>query len=168
LPLVRQDPPYDASVYRDGKDFSYVEENARQLERLRALLARLTDEDLRSPVNEEWTAAGVLAHMAFWDARALVLGRKLQSGMPFSPSDAEPEDVDWINDATRPLIEEIEPRRAAELALRLAEETDAFMASLPAERMWPQDPESPVNPLRADHRGEHLDQLEAALRPASG
>lgn len=45
-------------------------------------------------------------------------------GVPFSPSDAEPEKVDWVNDATRPLILAIAPREAAKLALRLAEETD--------------------------------------------
>jgi hypothetical protein len=141
----------------------YVDENARELGRLRELVDRLTDEDLHAPVYEDWTAAGILAHIAFWDARALVLGRKLERGAPFSPSDAEPEDVDWINDAARLLIEAIEPRRAAALAVRLATEVDDLMASLPPERMWPQDPDSPVNPLRADHRSEHLDQLEAAF-----
>jgi hypothetical protein len=144
-------------------DRPYVEENGRELERLRALVGRLEDDELRRPVNEHWTVAGVLGHMAFWDGRALVLGQKLQRGEPFSPSDAEPEDVDWINDATRPLIHAIEPREAAKLTLRVAEDTDRLVASLPTERMWPHDPDSPLNPLRADHRGEHLDQIEAAL-----
>jgi hypothetical protein len=144
-------------------DRSYVEENARELERLRALVARLDDDELRRPANEHWTVAGVLGHIAFWDGRALALGQKLERGVPFSPSDAEPEDVDWINDAARPLIHAIDPREAAELALRVAEDTDRLVASLPHERMWPHDPDSPINPLRADHRGEHLDQIEAAL-----
>ena len=144
-------------------DRPWVEENARELDRLRALVARLTDDELRGPVNEHWTVAGVLGHIAFWDARALVLADKLERGVPFSPSDAEPEDVDWINDATRPLIHAIPPRRLAELALRMAEDTDRRAASLPPDRMWPHDPESPINPLRASHRGEHLDQIEGAL-----
>ena len=141
----------------------WIEENAREFERLRSLVERLADEELRSAVNEDWTVAGVLAHMAFWDARALVLGQKLQRGTPFSPADDEPEDVDWINDATRPLIEAIEPREAAALALRVGEATDGLMASLPPERMWPEDDKSPLNPVRAGHRAEHLDQIEAAL-----
>ena len=146
---------------------SFVEQNDRERERLRALVERLTDEQLSAPVNADWSVAGVLAHVSFWDARALVLARKLLGGTPFSPSDEEPEDVDWINDATRPLIDAIPPRAAAELALRVADETDALMASLPPElisRTWPDDPESPLNPLRAAHRGEHLDEIEAALR----
>ena len=83
---------------------------------------------------------------------------------PFVPDDDEPEDVDWINDSTKPLIEAIEPRAAAELALRLAEETDALVAALPPERMYPQDTESPLNAFRSAHRAEHLDQIEAMLR----
>jgi hypothetical protein len=30
--------------------------------------------------------------------------------------------------------------------------------------MWPSDPDSPINPGRSEHRGEHLDEIEAALR----
>jgi sulfite reductase beta subunit-like hemoprotein len=149
-------------------DRSYVEQNTRERERLRALVARLGDEELRRPVNEQWTVAGVLGHIAFWDARVLALADKLDRGVPFSPSDAEPEDVDWINDATRPLIHAIGPREAAQLALRLAEETDRRVASLAPDRTWPNDPNSPLNPLRADHRAEHLDEIEAAVGAKGG
>jgi hypothetical protein len=149
-------------------DRSYDEQNTRERERLRALVSRLSDEELRSPVNEQWTVAGVLGHIAFWDARVLALADKLERGVPFSPSDAEPEDVDWINDAARPLIHAIGPREAAQLALRLAEETDRRVASLDPDRMWPNDPNSPLNPLRADHRVEHLDEIEAALGAKGG
>lgn len=147
-------------------DRSYIEDNAREQERLRALVARLSDDELSRPVNEHWTVAGVLGHIAFWDARALVLTEKLEAGVAFSPSDAEPEDVDWINDATRPLIHAIDPRTAADLALRIAEDTDLRVASLApplVAHTWPTDPSSPLNPRRAMHRAEHLDQIEAAL-----
>ena len=144
-------------------DRSFVEENARELERMRRIVDRLSEDDLRLAVGEHWTVAGILGHIAFWDGRNLALADKLERGIPFSPSDTEPEDVDWINDAARPLILAIEPRRLAELALRTAEDTDGRVASLPPGRMWPDDPESPINPLRATHRGEHLDQIEAVL-----
>jgi hypothetical protein len=138
-----------------------------ELERLRGLVERLNDEELARNVNESWTVAGVLGHIAFWDGRALFLADKLLRGEPFTPSDDEPEDVDWINDANRPLIHAVEPRRAAELALQIAQETDERMAALPSElarRTWPSEPKSPLNPLRAAHRGEHLDEIEASLR----
>jgi hypothetical protein len=142
---------------------SYVEPNERERQRLLALVECLTDEQLRTQVNEHWTVAGVLGHIAFWDGRALALAEKLERGVPFSASDIEPEDVDWINDASRPLIHAIPPREAAQLALRVAEETDRRVANLDPARVWPNDPTSPLNALRAGHRGEHLDEIEAAL-----
>lgn len=144
----------------------YVAENARELDRMRAISERLDDATLRQPVNESWTVAGVLAHIAFWDGRALALAGKLTEGVPFSASDDEPEDVDWINDASRPLIHAIPAGDAARLALQIAEETDQRVASLPPElaaRAWPLADDSPLNLLRASHRGEHLDEIEAAL-----
>ena len=63
-------------------DRSYVEVNNRERERLRALVERLSDDDLVAPVNEHWTVAGVLGHMAYWDIRVLVLadGRVTDGG----------------------------------------------------------------------------------------
>jgi uncharacterized damage-inducible protein DinB len=146
-----------------AKDRAYVDQNTRERERLRALVERLSEDELRAPVNEHWTVAGVLGHIAFWDARVLSLADKLERGVPFTSSDAEPEDVDWINDASRALIHAIPPLEAARLALQIAEETDARVATLPADRLWPQNPDSPLYAVRASHRGEHLDEVESAL-----
>ena len=52
-------------------DRALVEQNTRERERLRALVARLTDDDLRRPVTDLWTVADMLGHLAFWDARPL-------------------------------------------------------------------------------------------------
>lgn len=151
-----------------AEDRSYIDQNTRERERLRALVERLDEDELRMLVNDYWSVAAVFGHIAFWDARVLSLADKLERGVPFSPSDAEPEDVDWINDASRPLIHAIPPREVAQLALRIAEETDARVATLPPERLWPRDPDSPLYALRASHRGEHLDDVEAALHARSG
>jgi hypothetical protein len=140
---------------------SYVAANTRQRERLRALVEGLDDDALTAPVNEYWTVAGVLGHIAYWDIRVLVLAEKIDRGELWAPGDAEPEG-DWLNDSTRPLIHAIAPREAAQLALRIAEETDARVANLPLDRLWPGDPDSPINPARGEHRGEHLDEIEAA------
>jgi hypothetical protein len=146
------------------EDRAYVEENTRERERLRTLIETLTDDELLLPVNPHWTVAAVFGHIAFWDGRVLALADKLERGEPFTASDTEPEDVDWINDASRPLIHAIAPRELALLSLRIAEETDARVATLPVDRLWPTDPDSPLYAPRALHRGEHLDEVEAALR----
>lgn len=146
-----------------AEDRSYIGANTRERERLRALIEGLDDEALVAPVNEYWTVAGVLGHIAYWDIRVLVLAEKIDRGEPWAAGDAEPEG-DWLNDSTRPLIHAIAPKEAAELALRIAEQTDARVATLPLDRLYPRDPDSPIDPLRAEHRGEHLDEIEAALR----
>ena len=144
-------------------DRSYVEANTRQRERLRALVERLDDEALSAQVNEYWTVAAVLGHLAYWDLRFQTLAEKIDRGEPWASGDREP-DGDWLNDSMRPLIHALAPRTAAELALRIAEETDARAAELPLNRLWPGDPDSPISPARWEHRGEHLDEIEAALR----
>ena len=143
---------------------AYSEHNTRERERLRDLVARLTDDNLRHLVTDRWTVADTLGHVAFWDAWALALAEKLEAARPFEPADDGPEDVDAINAATRALLRALPPRQVAELAVRLAEETDRRVAALDPQRLWPEDPASPLNPLRATHRAEHLDQIEAALR----
>jgi len=106
-----------------AEDRSYVDANTRERERMRALVDGLNDDALVAPVNEYWTVAGVLGHIAYWDIRVLVLAEKIDRGEPWAPGDAEP-DGDWLNDSTRPLIHAIRPRDAAAFALRIAEQTD--------------------------------------------
>lgn len=144
-------------------DGNYVERNDAERARLRTLVERLSEDDLRRPVNEYWTVAGVLGHIAFWDTCSLYLAGKLERGEPFTPSDVEPDDVTWINDSARPFIHAVPPREVARLALRTAEEIDRRVAALPPERVWPNDPKSLLNAFRAEHRGEHLDDIERAL-----
>ena len=142
---------------------AFVDENERERGRLRALVARLSDDQLSRPVTDHWTVADMLGHMAFWDARALSLAEKLAAGGSFTAADHEPDDVDPINAAAHALLKALPPRQVAELAVRLADETDRRVAALDPRRLWPEDPESPLNPLRAGHRGEHLDDIEAAV-----
>jgi uncharacterized damage-inducible protein DinB len=145
------------------EDRSYIQVNDRERQRLRAFIDRMDDEALAAPANDFWTVAGVLGHMAYWDNRVLVLAEKIDRGVPWVPGDAEP-DGDWLNDSTRAFLQAIPPRAAAELTLRIAEETDARVAALPLERMWPHDLDSPINPVRGEHRAEHLDELERVIR----
>ncbi len=147
-----------------SEDRSFVEQNTRERERLRALVERLSEDELLVPVNEHWTVAAVLGHIAFWDARILALADKLERGVPFAPTDTEPEDVDWINDATRPLIHAVPPLDSPGWRCASRRRPTPASPSLPPDRLWPHDPESPLYAVRASHRGEHLDEVEEALR----
>jgi hypothetical protein len=60
--------------------------------------------------------AGVLAHLAFWDQRIVVLVERLKRGATVPVEN--PIDVDWINDAAKPTQLALPPRRAATLERR--------------------------------------------------
>ena len=145
-------------------DLSYVEKNARELARLRALVKRASDEDLARQLNPEWTIAATLLHVAYWDARAMWLADKIERGEAFTPAEAEPEPPDWLNDTVRPFLHAIAPRAAADLAVRTAEECDRRVAALPPDKVYPNDKTSLLNAFRSEHRREHLDEIEALLR----
>lgn len=147
-------------------DVPYLSDNARELARMRDMVEGLTDAELARPVNESWTVAGVLGHIAFWDGRALALARKLAEGTPYSVADEECDEIDWANDASSAFIHAVPPPVAARAALEVAQQTDRLVADLPPElaaTAWPLSDGSPLNLHRADHRAEHLDEIEAAL-----
>ena len=147
-------------------DRSHEAKNDKERERLRQLVAALNADDLRRPIPADWTVAAVLAHLAFWDARAVVLMNKWEDGTPPSAADYEPEDIDWVNDAGKPLCLALLPRTAADLAMRLADEADAKVAALTDEMLQTiLAAGSPFNLSRAEHRREHLDDIERALQP---
>ena len=150
-----------------GADRSYVETNRRELERLKALVERASDEDLARPMNEGWTVASVLAHMAFWDLRvATCLERWGTDGSGPEPTYHD-DAVDWINDSTKPLISALEPRAAARLAVQAAEAADGGVAEMSDELLERNgSPGRYVNTDRTEHRAEHLDEIERLLSPA--
>lgn len=146
-------------------DRRHEAENDSERERLHTLVTRLSDEELARTMPGGWTVAGVLAHVAFWDARALYWLDEWDGGVEPSPPRFETrEDVEWINNAAKPLCLALPPREAAQLALRLAEDTDGRLKALSdafLERVVAAG--SPFNLSRAEHRREHLDGIERAL-----
>lgn len=148
----------------ENQDRSHDVETDAERDRLRGLIARMSDEDLRRPMPAGWTVAAVLAHIGFWDARAIYWLDKWATGVP--PSPYEPENTDAVNDSAKPLCLALRPRDAAQLSLRLAEEADGKVKAL-SDAMLAKiraigDP--PFNLSRAVHRKEHLDEIEDVLR----
>ena len=148
-------------------DRSYVEANRRELDRLRALVERASDEDLARPMDDGWTVASVLGHMAFWDLRIVTAlerwGPDGSGPFPTYYDDA----VDWINDAAKPIISALEPRAAARVAIEAAEAADGSVAGMSDELLEKNEATGGyINTDRADHRGEHLDEIEKHLSPS--
>lgn len=148
-------------------DRSYVEENEAQLTRMRTLVDTWSDGELAAPMEAGWTVAGVLAHLAFWDHRIVTLvdrwGADGQGPPPDGPGSYVEEAVDWINDAAKPLILAMPPRIAANVAVDAAVAADERVAGLSDELLAANERTgSYINVLRAEHRREHLDEIEQA------
>jgi len=145
-------------------DRSYISENKTQLARIQALLAGRSDAELARPMAAGWTIAGVLGHLAFWDQRALILLEHWEKKGAAPPANNE-EDVDWINDAAKPMFLAVPPRRAAELWLSVAQAVDAKAAGFSDDLVARNAAAgTPVGLNRGAHRLDHLPDLERALQ----
>jgi hypothetical protein len=77
---------------------------------------------------------------------------------------ADTGNVDWINDAAKPAQLALPPRRAATLAVEAARAADQAVATLSDEWLAKNAAAGgPINLLRAEHRREHLDEIEHVL-----
>lgn len=151
-----------------AEDRSFVAENEAELTRLRNLVDTLSDDELAEPMEAGWTVAAVLGHLAFWDYRIVTLvdrwGADGKGTPPDAPGSYDQEAVDWINDAGKPLILAMPPRVVAEAAVDAATEADRRVADLSDDLLATNERTGNfINPLRADHRREHLDEIEEAL-----
>ena len=141
-------------------DRSFVERNRASTDRIRALAASLTDEEMQHPVGEHWTVAIALAHLAFWDRRVMyVLDMTQRDGKVFIP------EIDiFVNDLSLPLLAAIPPRDAARIAIETSEELDRRLEDFPADLLEDIYAYTERWVVRALHRGEHLKEVDAALK----
>ncbi|HSE04224.1 MAG TPA: DinB family protein [Methylomirabilota bacterium] len=146
-------------------DRSYVDENRAQRARLEALVNRLDDRELSRPLEAGWTVAAVLAHLAFWDYRIVtLLDAWGADGRGTPPPAYDQAAVDWINDAGKPLCLALPPRAAARLAVEAAGAADERVAGLSDAVLAANVAAgSPISVHRAEHRREHLDEIERGL-----
>jgi hypothetical protein len=141
-----------------------AESNRTQAERLRRLARRLDPAMMAVRLDNGWTVAGALAHVAVWDRQRLCLMRRWAAG---DMRQGEGYDGDVFNDALAPLLELIPPERAAAAAVQAAEEIDAFLLHAPDKLIEKAlaRPDAP-NLDRGSHREHHLDIVEKALGAA--
>lgn len=139
---------------------NYIQENRAATERLRRLVKGLTDAQLLTPMGEHWTVAICLAHMVFWDRRVMyVMDMTRKDGKLFVPQ----LDI-VINDLSLPLWAAIPPRAAARLAVETADECDKKLEAFPQDLLGLMYEHNKRLVMRSLHRGEHLDEIDAALQ----
>ena len=141
-------------------DRDFVKENGKERERLRSLVAGITEEELSLPLGDDWTIAVALAHLAFWDQRSLLLMRKWQQ----SGVEPSPIDIDVTNDSLLPLLRAIPPRAAADLAVSSAEAVDRELQKASSDLIDSIESLGEKFRLyRSIHRKLHLDEIEVRL-----
>ncbi len=144
-----------------------IESNDRSRRRLEAVVRSLSDQDLARPTSDGWTVSALLAHLAFWDQRMIVLLRRWKvAGVEPSPIDP-----DMTNDALQPLCLRLPAQAAIDLCLSSAQTIDAELESLSAGLI--EQIEASGTHFRFDralHRDDHLSQIESHLgrRPGDG
>jgi hypothetical protein len=142
-------------------DRTFVKENALERARIKKLAAGISDAELNLPLFAGWTIAVALAHLAFWDERALIVTRKWKKEgvKPLAVMD-----TDIINDALVPLSLAIPPRTAANLALAAAEAIDRELEQAPDALIISISAlGEPTRLNRAKHRKMHLDEIQNVL-----
>ena len=145
--------------------FPYSKENAESYQRLKSLMHRLTDTDLALSTDYGWTISALLAHLAFWDQRVLLILRRWQEE-GFDPS---PIDSRAVNDSLKVICHALEPRTAIELCLFSAEAVDAELETLSPELVkqieeHAEATETQFRMNRSLHRDGHLNDIEALLK----
>jgi DinB superfamily len=144
-------------------DRSHEERNAAATARLKALVARLSDDDLARDAGDGWTIAAGLAHIAHWD-RTVALRWSAATAAGTLPIGIPLEIGYVINDASLPIWLAVPPRTAAEIAVAAADEADAVLAALPDAAIDEAVAAGVPRVLdRSIHRNAHLDDLERAL-----
>ena len=143
--------------------FPHSEQNAKSRRRLAELTCRLSADDLARSTDYGWTVAALLAHLAFWDQRVLViLKRWREEGFDPSPIDAMA-----VNDSLRVICHALEPRTAIDLCLTSAEAVDAALEALTPELTRQMEEHAATQTQfrmnRALHRDGHLDDIEKLL-----
>ena len=144
--------------------FPYTQQNTESRHRLETLIRRLTDTDLALSTDYGWTVSALLAHLAFWDHRMLVILHRWQD-KGFDPS---PIDAGAVNDALREICHALEPRVAADLALIAAEKVDKEFETLSDEFVRQiedhiEATETQFRMNRSLHRNDHLKDIEALV-----
>jgi hypothetical protein len=144
--------------------FPYAQENDESRRRLETLVRSLSDTDLARSTDYGWTVAALLAHLAFWDQRMImILKRWRKEGL-----DASLIDSGVVNDSLRVICHALEPRQAIELCLSSAEAADAALATLTVEEVKKLEEHAAATDTqfrmnRSLHRDGHLNDIEALL-----
>jgi len=141
-------------------DPSYKDLNRASTERIKKLTSSLTDEEMQIRVGAHWTVSIALIHIAFWERRVIyILDASAKGGKLIIPG------IDiCVNDLSLPLWAAIPAREAAGMAIEACQELDKRLEAYPQNLLEELHDLNKRFVIRALHRNEHLDEVDAALK----
>jgi uncharacterized damage-inducible protein DinB len=143
-------------------DRSYVTENAAEQARLKALVARLSNDEIARSISPTWTVGVALAHLAFVDRLWLAKFEEWErTGVVEMPPGGLFDH--GINDAMLPWWRTMAPAQVKHEVIAAAEAVDSKAESLPETLVEAILAMRPRTLIRASHRRAHLDTIERTL-----
>jgi hypothetical protein len=143
-------------------DGTYIEQNDASRDRLQNIARSLDETTLQRQLNDDWTIAAALAHVAFWDQLCLARWRAAETGG--SLDDVSDEMAELANQASLPAWRALPAQTAVALLVRATDEVDAAIAALPDDLVRRARAEGNDYMLdRSGHRNEHAEEIERVL-----
>ncbi|MFN8411085.1 MAG: hypothetical protein U0Z26_01720 [Anaerolineales bacterium] len=141
-------------------DPNYTQLNRASTERIQKLATTLSESEMQTRVGEHWTVSIALVHIAFWERRvAYVLDMTKRNGKLFVP------EIDiFVNDLSLPIWAAVPSKEAARIAIETCKELDNLLEEYPQELLEEIYNYNKRWVVRALHRNEHLDEVDAALK----
>lgn len=148
-------------------DRSHERANEESRAEVAALVAGLTQQQLRADLGEGWSVLSHLAHVGFWDRWQGERWRSMLAGSWTADASSVLDAEDLANDALSPYWAAIETADVPALALEAAVVVDQLIAQAP-DSMVTQLHASPNQFLlhRGRHRREHLGWIRRDLERA--
>lgn len=146
---------------------AHDESNGRSRERMAELGARLDRDTLGGPLGEHWTVAIGFLHLAFWDRFVVERWRHAAANGLSIPPPIEDYAEDRVNDTLTQLLRRVPVEEAVPEALEAAQTVEDVISELSTEAIEAVLRAGGPRLLdRSIHRAEHLDEIEAVIKPA--
>jgi len=139
---------------------SYSEQNHESEIEFINFISKLAPAQLTTAMPAGWDVISVLAHVVFWDIRALTLIEKWEKeGIRISEVD-----TDVINEVTRPIFLALDPAKAVEMITAYSKMIDEKIDGLTPEFIERIETEGKnVHLNRVKHRRMHMDEIKLVL-----
>ena len=143
-------------------DQNFVQNNKRSRDRLVANIKNLDEASLQRRVNDEWTIAATLAHVAFWDEICIARWDAYASGG--SLEDIPDKIIELVNAGNLPTWLALPAKTTVNLVTRSMDDLDARIARLSEDARRTATAGGFTYMLdRTRHRDEHSTEIEAIL-----